>query len=142
MYLDQIYCWIETGENQKVIEFFKCYPDTAKKLQATNNWTPAMYAARYGRKELIEFFINNNFSLESNSPYTLVHAAAFGNECEMLKLLIDIFKREPTPLSYEQTPLRYVVKSENENMIELLLTRGAYYIYNDFHNNIIDMFNY
>ena len=60
----------------------------------------------------------------------------------MLKLLIDIFKREPTPLSYEQTPLRYVVKSENENMIELLLTRGAYYIYNDFHNNIIDMFNY
>jgi len=27
-------------------------------------------------------------------------------------------------------------------MIELLLTRGAYYIYNDFHNNIIDMFNY
>lgn len=43
----------------------------------------------------------------------------------------------PTPLTYDTTPLKYCIKSENLPLIELLISRGAYFIYGDFMNNII-----
>ena len=51
---------------------------------------------------------------------------------------MDDFKKEATPLLYEQTPFKYLYKCENRHLLEILITRGAYFIYNDFLNNLFE----
>jgi len=45
----------------------------------------------------------------------------------MMHYLLDDLKKEATPLTYDHTPLKYSMKSDNIKMVELLITRGGYY---------------
>jgi ankyrin repeat protein len=91
-------------------------------MLSLNNWTPAMFACRYGNLELLKYFVDNSCIIDGFSPYTLIHAACFGNEIEVLHYLIDELKKSVTPLTYEQTPLKQCFKYENKKLIEFLIS--------------------
>lgn len=62
-----------------------------------NNWSLPMFACRYGNLELLQYLAQKKFTLDGAYQYTLVHAACFGNELEVLRYLIDVMKKEPVP---------------------------------------------
>ena len=47
-YIHQLFCWIEKDETEMVIKFFEAYPQFVNRMLSPNNWSPMMYAVRYG----------------------------------------------------------------------------------------------
>jgi len=97
---------------------------------------------RYGRFELLKYFNDNSqkspkFIIDGISTYTIIHAACFGGEYLILKYILDTLHGDPTPQTYEMTPIKICVKAENLQLIELLISRGAFYTFNNFLNNMI-----
>lgn len=89
-----------------------------------------MYVIRFGNLELFSYLWPIREKFENTSGYTYVHAACFGNELDMLKILVDEKKETVNPISVqisENTPLRFACKAGYLEQIEYLISRGAYY---------------
>ncbi len=76
--------------------------------------------------------------METAQGYSLLHAACFGNQYETFRIIVDELKKDPNPLTFEHTPLKNAVRYENYAIIEFLITRGAYFTFYDFYNNLFD----
>ncbi|KAL4483906.1 hypothetical protein ABPG72_013912 [Tetrahymena utriculariae] len=135
-YKDQVFCWIESGETEKVIKFIDAYEHHTKQFVTMNSWSIPMFACRYGNLQLLEFLHKKKLIYEGNYQYTLVHAACFGNEIEVLKYLLDVLKKDPVPMNEQQPPLKICFRAENQQLAELLISRGAYFQYGSFCHNV------
>lgn len=137
-YRDSLFYWIEKDNTSKVIEFFENYPEFVNRLCAPNNWSPLMYAVRYGNFELVRYFLEKGHAMYVPNIYsnTLVHAACYGSNPEMLTYLLGELKMDPNPPNGDPSPLKYCIKASNARLLEILTHYGAYYIFDDVYNNV------
>lgn len=131
------FCAIEAGDTQKVKELYRVYPEFKNKVVDRNNWTPVMYACRYGNVELLDYFVENGFILELPGTYGLLHIASFAGELEVLKYLIEKLKKDPNPLTVETTPLRFACKYQRYECLEYLFHKGAFLIDGNYIHNLV-----
>jgi len=136
-FAELVFCAIEAGDTEKVRELYKCYPEFRNKVVDRNNWTPVMYACRYGNVELLEFFVEKQFILEIPGTYGLLHIASFAGELQVLKYLIEKLKKDPNPLTVETTPLRFACKYQRYECIEYLFYKGAFLIDGNYIHNLM-----
>ena len=54
-YISKVFCWIgnifynsESGETEEVKRFFNTFPHLLDSFHSPNNWSPLLYAVRYG----------------------------------------------------------------------------------------------
>lgn len=107
-------------------------------MLAPNNWSPMMYAVRYGNFKLLNYLIETGHHLYVPNIYcnTLVHAACYGDNPKMLTYLLSDLKQDPNPVNSEPSPLKYCIKASNARLLEILTHYGAYYIFDDVYNNV------
>ena len=120
------------------MEFYENYPYFINKFVTFNNWSPAMFAVRYGNFRLLDYFVKNEHELDAINIYnnTVVHAACYANNSDMLIYLLKDLHRNPNPLNSDPSPLKFSIKTNNARMLEILACYGAYYIFDDIHNNV------
>lgn len=98
-----------------------------------------MYAVRYGNMELIEFFTEKGMRMSVNSIFShvsMVHCAVYSSDVGILKHVLNSMKLCSNPLSSDTAPLKIAMKIGNSKMVELLITKGAYYVFGDVYNNV------
>jgi len=136
-FVEIVLCSIEAGDTNKVKDLYTAYPEFKNKVVDRNNWTPVMYACRYGNVELLDYFVENNFVLEIPGTYGLFHIASFSGELHVLKYLIEKLKRDPNPLTVETTPLRFACKYQRYECIDYLFHKGAFLIDGNYIHNLV-----
>ncbi len=62
-------------------------------------WTPAMFAARYGHKDMLQYLHQNGALLEFDKGYGCLHLACFSGDFDTLKYLLEVAKVNPNPES-------------------------------------------
>jgi hypothetical protein len=67
---------------------------------------------------------------------SIVHAAVYSGDIKILKHILIDMKLSPNPNDSETCPLKIAMKIGNSKMVELLITKGAYYSFGDVQNNI------
>jgi hypothetical protein len=99
-----------------------------------------MLAARYGNLEMMEYFasigMNPDISSQCFLYSSIIHAALYSKDIRSLKFVLDRLKCSPNVRCSEGTPLKIALLSCNLQVIELLISRGAYYIYKNIYSNI------
>lgn len=98
-----------------------------------------MYAVRYGNMELIEYFSEKQMRVNVNSVFShvsMIHSAVYSGEIKILKHVLNVMKCSPNPPNSEISPLKIAMKITNYKMVELLIAKGAYYLFGDVYNNI------
>ena len=136
-FAELVFCAIEAGDTEKVRELYKAHPEFKNKVVDRNNWTPVMYACRYGNVELLEFFVEAQFILEIPGTYGLLHIASFAGELNVLRYLVEKLKKDPNPLTVETTPLRFACKYQRSECIEYLFHKGAFLIDGNYIHNLV-----
>ena len=98
-----------------------------------------MYAVRYGNMELIEFFTEKKMNINVNSIFShvsMIHSAVYSGETKILNHVLKVMKCSPNPPNSETSPLKIAMKIGNSKMVEMLICKGAYYVFGDVYNNI------
>ena len=67
---------------------------------------------------------------------TVVHAACYANNPDMLLYLLRDLGRSPNPLNSDPSPLKFSIKTSNTRLLEILACNGAYYTFDEVCNNI------
>ncbi|CAD8097324.1 unnamed protein product [Paramecium sonneborni] len=123
---------IEQNKTQELIQFIENHRDYIQSLVAPNYWTIAMYAVRYSNQELMKYLYKKDLLLEHPlSQYSLLSTAFLNNDLESFKLLCDEFGKDinkPVHQFQDQTFLQYAIKYNSNDLIEILCSRGAYFI--------------
>jgi len=136
-FAELVFCAIEAGDTAKVKDLYNLYPEFKNKVVDRNNWTPVMYACRYGNVELLTFFVENAFILEIPGTYGLLHIASFSGELPVLRYLIEKLKKDPNPLTVETIPLRFACKYQRYECIDYLFHKGAFLIDGNYIHNLV-----
>ncbi len=119
---------IEQGDFEGVRAFYRTFPHLKNKITGLNQWTPAMYAARYGTLDILRYLHEEGFRLESKAcPHGIVMSACFGNCLETLKYLLEVCGLSANPETSDTSPLRYCLKNGLLRLSNLLISRGAYF---------------
>jgi ankyrin repeat protein len=98
-----------------------------------------MYAVRYGNMELIEFFTERKMNINVNSIFShvsMIHSAVYSGDIKILKHVLQTMGCSPNPPNSETSPLKIAMKIGNSKMVEMLICKGAYYVFGDVQNNI------
>lgn len=59
---------VEAGDVQTVQRLLVNYPEFLN-LRASNNWTPVMFAIRYGHIELVKLLFEKGASMQMRNPF-------------------------------------------------------------------------
>jgi hypothetical protein len=70
------------------------------------------------------------------SHVSMIHSAVYSGEIKILKHVLNVMKCSPNPPNSEISPLKIAMKITNYKMVELLIAKGAYYVFGDVYNNI------
>ena len=122
-----------------MINFFNTFPYLLNEFQTPNNWNPFMYAVRYANMELIEYFTSKNMKINVNSIFnhvSMTHSAVYSGDVRILKHVLNVMKCSPNPPNSETSPLKIAMKVGNARMVEMLVAKGAYYVFGDVMNNV------
>jgi len=98
-----------------------------------------MYAVRYANMELIEFFTERKMKINVTSIFShvsMIHSAVYSGDIKILKHVLNVMKCSPNPPNSEISPLKIAMKISNTKMVEMLICKGAYYVFGDVYNNI------
>jgi ankyrin repeat protein len=121
------------------MSFFNTFPHLINEFFTPNNWNPFMYAVRYGNMELIEYFTEKKMNINVNSIFShvsMIHSAVYSGETRILKHVLNVMHCSPNPPNSETSPLKIAMKVGNSKMVEMLIAKGAYYVFGDVYNNI------
>ncbi len=93
----------------------------------SSGYLPLHRAARYGHKEIIDYFIENGLekNIKDNSGQNLIHSAAFGGQYELVKHLVNLGVDINAQTKRGDTPLDYAVDNGDPRIIEYLKENGA-----------------
>ncbi|CAD8179625.1 unnamed protein product [Paramecium pentaurelia] len=135
---------IEQNKTQELIQFIENHRDYIQSLVAPNYWTLGMYAVRYSNHELMKYLYKKDLLLEHPlSQYTLLSTAFLNNDFESFKLLCDEFGKDinkPVHQFQDQTFLQYAIKYNQNEFVEILCSRGAYFIIERTSSSLIDCY--
>lgn len=67
---------------------------------------------------------------------TVIHAACYANNPNMLIYLLKKLERSPNPVNSDPSPLKFSIKTNNPKLLEILACYGAYYIFDEIYNNV------
>ncbi len=140
-FAELVFCAIEAGDTNKVQDLYKAYPEFKDKVRDRNNWTPVMYACRYGNVELLAYFYEARFAMEIPGTYGLFHIASFAGELPILRYLIEEISKDPNPLTVETTPLKFACKYQRFDCIDYLFHKGAFLIDANYLHNMLHFWN-
>lgn len=120
---------IERGENKKVEEFFHQHPDTINKIVSEHDWTPIMYACRYGNFELLRILENLGFTLEKHntSSSTLMHLTFYSDKLSLIRHLVlnlDLNNKDYTQM------MKYSIFIKKKEITFFLFLNGGYVVNN------------
>lgn len=78
-----------------------------------------MFAVRYGNFKLLNYFVENQHTLDATNIYnnTVVHAACYANNPAMLTYLLKDLGRTPNPLNSDPSPLKFSIKTINPKLL-------------------------
>ncbi len=93
----------------------------------SSGFLPLHRAARYGHKEIIDYFIENGLEkdVKDNSGQNLIHSAAFGAQFELVKHLVNLGVDINAQTKLGDTPLDFAVDNGDMRIIEYLKEKGA-----------------
>lgn len=93
----------------------------------SSGYLPLHRAARYGHKEIIDYFIENGLekNIKDNSGQNLIHSAAFGGQYELVKHLANLQVDINAQTKRGDTPLDYAVDNGDPRIIKYLKEKGA-----------------
>jgi ankyrin repeat protein len=93
----------------------------------SSGYLPLHRAARYGHKEIIDYFIENGLekNIRDNSGQNLIHSAAFGGQYELVKHLVNLGVDINAQTKRGDTPLDHAVDNGDPRIIEYLEEKGA-----------------
>jgi ankyrin repeat protein len=74
------------------------YPEFLE-IKSSIGWTPALFASRYGHKEVLEYLHKKGAQLEFERGYNCSHVACYGADPETLKYLFEVAQVNPNPQS-------------------------------------------
>lgn len=66
----------------------------------------------------------------------MIHSAVYSGDIRILKHVLNAMKCSPNPPNSETSPLKIAMKIGNAKMVEMLICKGAYYVFGDVYNNI------
>jgi len=66
----------------------------------------------------------------------MIHSAVYSGDIKILKHVLNVMKCLPNPPNSEISPLKIAMKIGNYKMVELLIAKGAYYVFGDVYNNV------
>lgn len=146
-YISKVFCWIgndffyaEQGNTAEVKRFFDTFPHLLNNFTSNNNWNPFLYAARYGNYELIDYFSDKKMKTTTSgrilSSYSIVHTAVYSGEAAVLDYILNKIDVSVNPFNCEASPLKVAMKANNPKMVEMLVAKGAYYVFGDVFNNV------
>ncbi|CAD8178084.1 unnamed protein product [Paramecium octaurelia] len=139
-----IFNLIEQNKTQELIQFIENHRDYIQNLVAPNYWTLGMYAVRYSNHDLMKYLHKKDLLIEHPlSQYTLLSNAFQNNDLESFKLLCDELGKDinkPVHQFQEQTFLQYAIKYNFNDLIEILCSRGAYFIIERTSSSLIDCY--
>lgn len=120
--------------------FFDTFPHLLNNFSSNNNWNPFLYAARYGNYELIDYFSEKKMKTTTSgrilSSYSIVHTAVYSGEAPVLDYILNKIDVTVNPYNCEASPLKVAMKANNPKMVEMLVAKGAYYVFGDVFNNV------
>lgn len=95
---------------------------------------------RYGNLDLINYFKEKQMKTKTTgilSSYSVVHTAVYSGEPQILEYVLKNLKISVNPLECESSPLKIAMKANNPRMVEILVAKGAYYVFADVFNNLV-----
>jgi len=93
----------------------------------SSGYLPLHRAARYGHKEIIDYFIENGLekNIRDNRGLNLIHSAAFGGQYELVKHLDNIGVDINAQTKLGDTPLDFAVDNGDSRIINYLKEKGV-----------------
>ncbi len=70
------------------------------------------------------------------SHVSMIHSAVYSGDINILKHVLNVMKCQPNPPNSEISPLKIAMKIGNAKMVEVLICKGAYYVFGDVCNNV------
>lgn len=70
------------------------------------------------------------------SSYSIVHTAVYSGEPAVLEYILKNVDVTVNPTGCETSPLKVAMKANNPKMVEMLVAKGAYYVFGDVFNNV------
>jgi len=70
------------------------------------------------------------------SHVSMIHSAVYSGDTKILKHVLNVMKCSPNPPNSETSPLKIAMKLSNAKMVEMLICKGAYYVFGDVYNNV------
>lgn len=91
------------GKNDEVKDFFQTFPEMIDKLTSQHEWTPVMYACRYGNFELLKTFRKIGFKIDEKNVPSLLHLTCYSESIDIIKYLmneinVNLSRKEVTSL--------------------------------------------
>jgi len=116
----------KVGNVEKVSTLLKSNPDLVSSKDASG-WTPLVWAAAYGRKDVAALLIENkaDVNVKDWKGLTPLHYAALKNHRDMAELLLAARAEVDARNDGGQTPLHDAAAMGNRNIAELLLEHRA-----------------
>lgn len=95
---------------------------------------------RYGNIELIDYFKEKKMKTRTTgilSSYSIVHTAVYSGEPQILEYIFKNLDVSANPLECDTSPLKLAMKANNPRMVEILVAKGAFYVFGDVYNNLM-----
>ena len=94
-----------------------------------NNWTPLLSTAYLGRKNILQLLIESgagkSIDIRNRDGWTPLLSAIHKKHYDIAKILIESGTNPNITNSYKFSALMMVVQNDNQEMVELLLEKGA-----------------
>lgn len=120
--------YIELGEAVKVNEFFTDYPEYINKIQSQHNWTPLMYACRYGNSDIFRILYKLGFVIDENTIQNLLHLTLYSRTTRIISDFLRIMSKDEKIKVTQQhlkDLLNYSAKLGKEDMVFFHIVNGA-----------------
>ena len=119
---------IEQGDCTKVRDFFKQYPETINKISSDHDWTPVMYACRYGNLEMLLMLQEIGFTFDRNNTASsnLLHLSFYSYNIKIVRYLISNLELNMKEISQL---IKFSGFLKKKDIALLLLLNGGYVVY-------------
>ena len=97
-------------------------------IKDDNDWTPLLYSAFYGKKDVVVFLIKQGADVNAASRitgWTPLHVAADKGHLEVVKILVSAGANVNAKDTVGMTPIRSAIGDGHKDVIEFLKQNGA-----------------
>jgi ankyrin repeat protein len=93
---EHLFLAVEQGNEELVEDIIESYPELIE-VRSQLGWPPALFAARYGYKNMLEYLHKKGARLEYERGYNTLHVACYGADPETIRYLFEVGKVNPNP---------------------------------------------